>query len=955
MVPGSSSSSSSSSSSPAPAPKQPSVPAPAVVSRRRQPRFIRGPSPVRPPATAAVLLPATSVLRLCCRPSTAIVSPRSLAGVIIKSCARGSVHVNFACTSEAVHAVALIGIVASGAFVADVVSNIAAAAWRAARHRRLGTPRLALHCGARSHYVSLQTCSLTSSTIAQIESSVSLATLPAAASSSTSAPVPPLSASQDGGTSVPLPLVLPAIVVTEQAAGTSSPTSSAGAPVLSPSSSFLHALPTASPHPLIVSSPSGPAITGNALTLHRSSVSARKHNGRGASVLFDYVATYATEHAIPFATPARLRELILQGKTQGELITPTFAANLAEYMLVHVPSIKADTTAIAYLHGARAVLSRDFFNGEKVVSLERGDAMTKITSRIRAVLTARAHAQNRPYHKPAQALDRSLYARFVRHLLLENTSSSVALYAVVVWARHFCTRISDLASVHLSGIRFDAFARGIAVDIYRPKTNVTREHRSVFDLTAELDVVLATALQCAVNGSASDALVDSQIGSGPVGTLLKRYAQQAGSDGLGPLLTPDTAKTHMFRHSAAVDMEQYGASSTARAYRGGWARARTADEHYLLSNDVFADYIGACTTAGHDCPKAGDPKIVAPSLGISSGAAHHDTAQRVRFGDQLFARAPTLSKPVVRVLTAALLSRWAFVKGLRSETTGAEHLMVARVRDVCVQLGIAVDAVDRWSAEVVASHRSDNPHVFRQSTGAAPAPSSSSSSSGAAEPVQALSPAVTAFMESLEAKVAALDEKMDSIATALQMATAKGNLPGQLAATHAPDLATADPVTRCSTTSSSPSETVDAAAAVSTSGTRDDRDNGIDAVLHPSWPAWKAATYAFVNDLDGVDLTACEESRRRRVADACFWRDLLSTQRFTPDGMVPPPTLTPALAGAATLPEWTRQVNMYFQKAEGALVQWVRRQSAKPGHAGAKRRKCTTNYQSLRRTIRHLL
>ncbi|XXQ39321.1 Tyr recombinase domain-containing protein [Plasmodiophora brassicae] len=80
------------------------------------------------------------------------------------------------------------------------------------------------------------------------------------------------------------------------------------------------------------------------------------------------------------------------GRTQEELITPTCAANLAEYMLVHVPSIKADPTAIAYPHGARAVLSRDFFRGENVASLERGDAMTKITNRIRAVLTARAES-----------------------------------------------------------------------------------------------------------------------------------------------------------------------------------------------------------------------------------------------------------------------------------------------------------------------------------------------------------------------------------------------------------------------------------------------------------------------------------------------------------------------------------------------------------------------------------
>ncbi|CEP02859.1 hypothetical protein PBRA_002826 [Plasmodiophora brassicae] len=61
-------------------------------------------------------------------------------------------------------------------------------------------------------------------------------------------------------------------------------------------------------------------------------------------------------------------------------------------------------------------------------------------------------------------------------------------------------------------------------------------HRSVAQVgirpdRTELDVVLATAVQCAVNGSTSDALVHSQISSGPVGTLLKRYAQQAGSDG----------------------------------------------------------------------------------------------------------------------------------------------------------------------------------------------------------------------------------------------------------------------------------------------------------------------------------------------------------------------------------------------------------------------------------------
>lgn len=63
-------------------------------------------------------------------------------------------------------------------------------------------------------------------------------------------------------------------------------------------------------------------------------------------------------------------------------------------MLVHVPSIKVDTTAVTYLHGTRAVLSRDFFGGEKVASFERGYVMTKITNRFRAVVTARAHDQN---------------------------------------------------------------------------------------------------------------------------------------------------------------------------------------------------------------------------------------------------------------------------------------------------------------------------------------------------------------------------------------------------------------------------------------------------------------------------------------------------------------------------------------------------------------------------------
>ncbi|SPR01673.1 unnamed protein product (mitochondrion) [Plasmodiophora brassicae] len=130
------------------------------------------------------LVPATSALG----PSTAIVSPRTL--IIIRSCARGPVLVNLACTSEPVHAGALICIVASGVLFADVAI---AAAWRAARYRRSGCPGW-LYCGARSHYVSLQTCSLSSAT-AQTESSASLATLSAVPSPSPSAPVLPSSAS----------------------------------------------------------------------------------------------------------------------------------------------------------------------------------------------------------------------------------------------------------------------------------------------------------------------------------------------------------------------------------------------------------------------------------------------------------------------------------------------------------------------------------------------------------------------------------------------------------------------------------------------------------------------------------------------------------------------------------------------------------------------------------------
>ncbi|SPR00175.1 unnamed protein product (mitochondrion) [Plasmodiophora brassicae] len=65
--------------------------------------------------------------------------------------------------------------------------------------------------------------------------------------------------------------------------------------------------------------------------------------------------------------------------------------------------------------------------------------------------------------------------------------------------------------------------------------------------------------------------------------------------------------------------------------------------------------------------------------------------------------------------------------------------------------------------------------VFRQSTEFAPAPSSSS---GATEPVQALLPAVTAFMESLLTEFAALYQKMDSVASTLQVVAGTGSLSG---------------------------------------------------------------------------------------------------------------------------------------------------------------------------------
>lgn len=36
-----------------------------------------------------------------------------------------------------------------------------------------------------------------------------------------------------------------------------------------------------------------------------------------------------------------------------------------------------------------------------------------------------------------------------------------------------------------------------------------------------------------------------------------------------------------------------------------------------------------------------------------------------------------------------------------------------------------------------------------------------------------------------------------------------------------------------------------------------------------------------------------------RMRDACYWRDLLLTQPFAPDGTVPHPTSTPTLSDAS--------------------------------------------------------
>ncbi|CEP00056.1 hypothetical protein PBRA_007790 [Plasmodiophora brassicae] len=83
------------------------------------------------------------------------------------------------------------------------------------------------------------------------------------------------------------------------------------------------------------------------------------------------------------------------------------------------------------------------------------------------------------------------------------------------------------------------------------------------------------------------------------------------------------------------------------------------------------------------------------------------------------------------------------------------------VLHVCCRTGPSVDIVRK--------------PVFRQSTEFAPAPSSSS---GATEPVQALLPAVTAFMESLLTEFAALYQKMDSVASTLQVVAGTGSLSG---------------------------------------------------------------------------------------------------------------------------------------------------------------------------------
>lgn len=142
-------------------------------------------------------------------------------------------------------------------------------------------------------------------------------------------------------------------------------------------------------------------------------------------------------------------------------------------------------------------------------------------------------------------------------------------------------------------------------------------------------------------------------------------------------------------------------------------------------------------------------------------------------------------------------------------------------------LGVSIDAIDLWSAEVV-------PGTARRT--------STSSDLQARPPL----PHYTC------SGGVAGGHRVRRITTCRDLCPERedghhpvGARPGPLAAVHTPDLITADPVTRRSTSPTQQHQPRRCRQAPVTAATIAPM-----GVLHPSWPSWKAAAYAFVNDLD---------------------------------------------------------------------------------------------------------